>query len=117
MRGRASAARAVARPGEENLVKRTGAMLLAAILAFALAAPVAAEVPANDWTSSTWTSLIGWVTGWAEDLGQAIAATTGLTETQAFPEIDPDGLQTQANPELDPDGSSTNAFPEIDPDG
>ena len=99
------------------MVKRTGAMLLAAILAFALAAPVAAEAPANNWTGSTWTAVINWVTGWAEDLGQALASTAGLTQTQSFPEIDPDGLNTQANPELDPDGSTTNSFPEIDPDG
>lgn len=105
-------------------MKRIGAVLLAIIFVFALAAPAAAQAPANVSMSSswgigpTWTTITAWLGGLADGVLRAVGASSEpSSETQAFPEIDPDGFTTQLNPELDPDGSTTNAFPEIDPDG
>lgn len=100
-------------------MKRTGAMLLAAVLALALAAPAAAEAPqADGWAGWTWSTVLDWLGDWTQGLRVLAGSTEGDEpegdgEEDVAPEPDEPvlsldgeefGTQPQAYPQQDPDG-------------
>lgn len=99
-------------------MRRACGIIVALLVAMALAAPAAAQSPADDWQGWTWSSVVERLADWAGGALSVFGASettttegTGGDET-APPTDDPlvlptdDGseTQTEAAPEWDPDG-------------
>lgn len=95
-------------------MRRTGGLIVVLLLTLALAAPAAAQAPAEGWQGWTWSSVVERLTGWAGGvLGVFAASETneGGDGVTAVPTGDPYiGLTEEPEPE-------TEAAPEFDPDG
>lgn len=99
-------------------MKRTGAMLLAAVLALALAAPAAAEAPkADGWAGWTWSTVIDWLGGWTQGLWGVQAGSTDGEEPAAEEEPEPESEVPVLLLEGEEQGTQPQAYPLKDPDG
>ena len=98
-------------------MRRACGIIVAFSVALALAAPAAAQPPAEAWQGWTWSSVVERLAGWAGEalgvFGASETTTTDTTEgeTPAAPTEDPILLPDDGS------GHQTEAFPEFDPDG
>jgi hypothetical protein len=97
-------------------VRRACGIIVALLVVLALAAPAAAQTPAEGWQGWTWSSVVERLTGWAG----GVLGVLGASEKKT----DPTGEDAPTAPTEDPllvvdDGleQETDAMPEHDPNG
>lgn len=98
-------------------MRRACGIIVAFLVALALAAPAAAQPPADGWQGWTWSSVIERLTDWAgEALGVLSASETTSDPQESEPPTAPPPDPVSSLSGVEP-GQETEAIPEFDPNG
>lgn len=99
--------------------KTGGRMIVVFLVTLALAAPAAAQAPADGWQGWTWSGVVGRLAGWAGGLlGVFGASGTGTLNEGEGGDPDTVAVPTDSTTTTDSEADDDNdSFPHIDPDG
>jgi hypothetical protein len=96
-------------------VRRACGIIVALLVVLALAAPAAAQTPADGWQGWTWSNVVERLAGWAG----GVLGVLGASETETDPAGEDEPTAPTEEPALDTEApeQETQSWPEVDPNG